>query len=474
MTDTSRPSGTDRVHRATPADAAPAQRSEPAGMPYPDCPQDLDRFGPTRADAAVRVHAEHVQADLEAQKRKWDKGFTRRRTLFGVASAGIAALGAQLVTTRVAFADPAATNRTLVVVFLRGGMDGLSVVQPLNDSNLKTMRPGLTIAADALLPAGRGFGLNPALLPLQPYWKAGTMAAVHAVATPDASRSHFQAQDCIERGAADVAVSTGWLDRVLHAMGPGTTFRAISEGNSLPRSLVGNEPAIVLQGVQNFTLQGSGAIRDKSIAALQALYTGLDHPLAGQAQATITAMAAAKKVGASNAAMGAQYPGGGFADGLRDIARLVKAKVGLRVAVLDVGGWDMHTNLGNIDNGAMKDNLTGLSTALAAFVKDLGPSFNDTTIVTMSEFGRRVEQNANAGVDHGHGGLMLLLGGGLKGGQVHGKWPGLSAGALDHGDVAGSNDYRDALGDLLTKRFGLGDLGPIFPGYKYKPMGVAV
>jgi len=442
-------------------------------IPRPHTAADLDRYGPTRAEAALRLHAERVTTDLAEQKRAWERGFTRRRTLFGVASAGIAALGAQLVTTRVAFADPATTNRTLVVIFLRGGMDGLSVVQPVNDNNLKTLRPGLTIAADALLPAGRGFGLNPALLPLQPYWKAGTMAAVNAVATPDASRSHFQAQDCIERGAADVAVTTGWLDRVLQAMGPGTTFRAVAEGNSLPRSLVGNEPAIVLQGVQNFALQGSTAIRDKSIAALQALYTGLDHPLAMQAQETITAMAAAKKVGTSNGGMAGTYPGGGFADGLRDIARLIKAKVGLRVAVVDLGGWDMHTNLGNIDNGAMKDNLTGLSAALSAFIKDLGGAFTDTTIVTMSEFGRRVEQNANAGVDHGHGGTMLLFGGGLNGGQVHGKWPGLSAGALDHGDVAGANDYRDVLGDLLTKRFGVVDMGPIFPGYKYKTMGVA-
>ncbi len=440
------------------------------GPPNPRTGAELDRFGPNRPEAALRVHAERVTAELTAQQRQWDRGFTRRRTLFGVASAGIAALGAQLVTTRVAFADPATTNRTLVVVFLRGGMDGLSVVQPSNDANLKAMRPGLTIAADALLPAGRGFGLNPALAPLQPYWKAGTMAAVHAVATPDASRSHFQAQDCIERGAADVAVSTGWLDRVLVGMGPGTTFRAVSEGSSLPRSLVGGEPAIVLQGVQNFTLQGSGSIRDKSIAALQALYTGLDHPLAGQAQETITAMAAAKKVGTGG--VSAQYPGGGFGDGLKDIARLIKAKVGLRVAVLDVGGWDMHTNLGNVDAGAMKDNLTGLSTALAAFIKDLGAAYADTNVVTMTEFGRRVEQNGNAGVDHGHGGVMLLLGGGLKGGQVHGKWPGLAPAALDHGDVAGANDYRDVLGDLLSKRFGVTNLAPVFPGYTYKPMGV--
>ena len=442
-------------------------------IPRPRTADELRRHGPTLADAAVRVHAEQVGADLVAQRERWRHGFTRRRALFGVAGAGIAALGTQLVTTRVAFADPATTNRALVVVFLRGGMDGLSVVQPANDANLRAARPTITIPAAALLPAGRGFGLNPALAPLQPFWTAGTMAAVHAVATPDASRSHFQAQDCIERGAADVSVATGWLDRVLAAMGPGTTFRAISEGSSLPRSLVGGQAALVLDGVQNFALKASStSVRDKSLAALAALYTGLDHPIAAQAQETLTAMAAARKVAATRATAGAGYPGGGFADGLRDVARLIKAKVGLRVAVVDLGGWDMHTNIGTVDNGSMKDNLGELAGTLAAFARDLGAQLADTTIVTMTEFGRRVEQNGNAGADHGHGGLMLLLGGGLNGGQVHGRWPGLAPAALDHGDVAGANDYRDVLGEALTVRFGLGNVAPIFPGHGYRPLGV--
>ncbi len=442
-------------------------------IPRPRTADELSRYGPTPGDAAVRVHAEQVSAELAAQRQRWRYGFTRRRALFGVAGAGIAALGTQLVTTRVAFADPASTTRSLVVVFLRGGMDGLSVVQPANDANLRKARPTITIPAAALLPAGRGFGLNPALAPLQPYWSAGTMAAVHAVATPDASRSHFQAQDCIERGAADISVATGWLDRVLQAMGPGTTFRAIAEGSSLPRSMVGGEPAIVLEGVQNFALKASSSsVRDKSLAALQALYTGLEHPVAAQAQETLTAMAAARKVAATRAAGAADYPGGGFANGLRDIARLIKSKVGLRVAVLDLGGWDMHTNIGTADNGAMRDSLGELAGTLAAFAKDLGPALADTTIVTMTEFGRRVEQNGNAGADHGHGALMLLLGGGLRGGMVHGKWPGLAPSALDHGDLAGANDYRDVLGELLTVRFGVGNVAPIFPGHRYQPLGV--
>jgi uncharacterized protein (DUF1501 family) len=132
----------------------------------------------------------------------------------------------------------------------------------------------------------------------------------------------------------------------------------------------------------------------------------------------------------------------------------------------------MHTGLGRVDNGEMKNHLTELAAAVTAFVADLGPALTDTTLVTMTEFGRRVQENSNAGTDHGHGGLMLLFGGGLVGGKVHGKWPGLAPAALDHGDVAGANDYRDVLGELLTRRFGVGSVADIFPGHAYNRIGV--
>jgi uncharacterized protein (DUF1501 family) len=171
----------------------------------------------------------------------------------------------------------------------------------------------------------------------------------------------------------------------------------------------------------------------------------------------------------------AKYPGGGLSGGLRDVAKLVKAKVGLRMAALDLGGWDMHTGLGNVDGGDMKRNLTHLSECLAAFVTDIGPeALSRVTIVTMSEFGRRVQQNANAGTDHGHGGGMLLLGGGLNGGRVHGRWPGLSSGALDHGDVAGANDYRDVLAEMLRTRFGVTNAQAIFPEHQPRRIGAFV
>jgi uncharacterized protein (DUF1501 family) len=464
---TTSPQHPDRADRA-----GLAPRPDPGVPSGPRRVEDLRRYGPSPAEAAIRLQAEAVSDALAAQRNRWRKGFTRRRVIAGAGAVGVAALSGQLVTTRVAFADPNTTRRTLVVVFLRGGMDGLSVVVPVSDPNLYRARPNIGVPAGAVLPANRGFGLHPALQPLQQYWTAGQLAAVVAVASPDASRSHFQAQDCLERGAASLSVHSGWLDRVLEAMGPGTTFRAIAESSSLPRSLVGGQNKIVLQGIENFNLQGSDGVRDKTIEALRALYTGLNHPVALQAQVTLQSLATARKIAAVPAGATAQYPGGGFADALKDVARLVKANAGLRVAAIDLGGWDMHTNLGRVDGGEMKNNLGELANALAAFAADLGPSLGDVTLVTMSEFGRRVQENGNAGTDHGHGGCMLLLGGGLNGGKVHGSWPGLAPGALDQGDVAGANDYRDVLAELLQARVGVTNLPAIFPGHTYRRLGV--
>jgi len=208
------------------------------------------------------------------------------------------------------------------------------------------------------------------------------------------------------------------------------------------------------------------------MAALQALYTGFDHPVATQALTTVKALNSAHRLAQTPYQTTAQYPGGGFSDRLRDLARLIKAKVGLRVATLDVGGWDMHTNLGNADGGEMRNNLTDLSNALAAFATDLGAGLDNVTIVTMTEFGRRVGQNGNNGTDHGLGQVMLVLGGGINGGKVHGKWPGLAPSALDNGDLAGANDYRDVLGEVLERRVGVGDVKKIFPDHTYRRLGV--
>jgi uncharacterized protein (DUF1501 family) len=186
----------------------------------------------------------------------------------------------------------------------------------------------------------------------------------------------------------------------------------------------------------------------------------------------VKALGSARKIADAPYNTTAEYPGGGFANRLKDVARLVKAKVGLRVATIDLGGWDMHTNLGNVNGGEMRGHVDEMAKALGAFATDLGPALDDVTLVTMSEFGRRVQENGNSGLDHGHGGLMLLLGGGLNGGKVHGKWPGLAPSALDNGDLAGANDYRSVVGEVLERGFGVSDIKKVFPDHQYSRIGV--
>ncbi len=397
---------------------------------------------------------------------------TRRQVLTG-AAASTAALGTGAVTARVAFAAGSGTG-TLVVIFLRGGMDGLSVVVPGDDLHLAEARPGIAVPTSQLLPLARGFGLHPALAPLHALWKQGQFTAVPATSTPDISRSHFQAQDCLERGGLAKGPTEGWLDRALDAMSPGTTFRAVGSGAILPRSLAGDQAPLALRSLDELRLITADNFHDRTVAALAGLYASLDHPLAAEATGGLASLDVAAKINATPYQPAATYPPGDFGMGLAQLAHLIKADVGMRVATIDVGGWDMHTFIGTVDHGAMKDQLTLLGQNLGAFAADLGDRLVDVTVVAMTEFGRRIEQNGSAGADHGHGATVLLLGGGLAGGTIHGSWPGLAPEVRDHGDVPGANDYRDVLGELVTARLGVGagTLGRIFPGHPYRPLGI--
>ena len=417
---------------------------------------------------AARVEAERVHRD-----ELWRGGFTRRRFLAGVGAAGVAALGSQLATARASFGQAGAG--TLVVVFLRGGMDGLAALVPATDPHLAAARPDIHVPEGALLPLDRGFGLHPALAPLHELWKRNQFTAVPAVSTPDISRSHFQAQDCLERGGSSTGTAEGWLDRVLDLMGPGTTFRALSAGATVNRALAGDQPALALHSVEAFKLHaGDAALRGRTVEALSTLYTGLEHPLAADVAATMEGLDVAAVMSASGYESASAYPEGEFAEHMAEVARLVKADVGLRVACVDVGGWDMHTGIGRVDDGSMTKALTSLGETLGAFATDLGGAIDRVNVVVMTEFGRRVEQNANGGTDHGHGAAVLLLGGGLAGGTVHGAWAGLAPDQLDQGDVPGWNDYRDVLAEVITARLGIGagDVPTVFPGHQPRPIGV--
>jgi uncharacterized protein (DUF1501 family) len=379
---------------------------------------------------------------------------------------------------QLAYADGAYTGDVLVVLSLRGGFDGLSAIVPAADPSYYAARPSIAVPQSRLISLNTTFGMHPAMAPLKPLWDAGTFGVVHAVGQADPTRSHFDAMDQMERAAPGSALRTGWINRMVGLTGSGSTFAASSLSTSIaPSSFLGPAPSVTLGSIDRFALDGSGDNRDRArwSTALRKMYQGTHQSIHGPAIATLDAMGTTSQMKQQGyrPANGAQYPNNSqVGDGLRDVARLIKAGVGLRVAALDMGDWDMHVDLGKSDNGWMHDQLTELSQALAAFATDIGPGMPGVNLVTLSEFGRRVEENGSGGVDHGHGNAVLMLGGGINGGQVLGRWPSVAPSVLDDGDLAGANDYRMILAELLEKRSGLNG-SKVFPGLSNARLGVA-
>ncbi|MBA2414428.1 MAG: DUF1501 domain-containing protein [Geodermatophilaceae bacterium] len=426
--------------------------------------------GQLSARARALAATEQLAAERSRQREQWSGGFTRRKFLAGAGMAAAAALGSQLVTTRYAYAVPGTGNgRALVLVFLRGGFDGLAAVVPAGDPDYAAARPGIGVPDSLLLPLDRRFGLHPALAPLHSYWGSRQLAFVHAVGGPHITRSHFQAMDQVERGVESGEARTGWLARALAESGPGTTFRATSESVSSPMSLAGSSGVVSLRGVDSIVLYRR---TEKVLAALGELYTGLDLLATEQVPVALQLLGEATALQETRYKPAAQYPAGYFASAMSDVARLIKSGTGLRVATVDVGGWDIHSNAGPAQGGDMTDHLTELGATLAAFAADLGSRLGQVTVLTMSEFGRRVAENGSGGTDHGHGNAMMVLGGSVAGGSVYGGWPGLGPSALVDGDLAGVNDYRDVLFEVSKAQLGLGSIDPVFPSHRYSPLGL--
>lgn len=446
-------------------------------MPHPDCPDWRD-LGPNHDEAMIRLMGDAVRADADERPEQWRRGFTRRQVLAGGLGLGVAALGAQLVTTRVSYAqaaddtEPSGNRRTLVVVFLRGGLDGLSVLVPADDPQLIAWRPDIAVRPGNLMRMDERFGLHPALGALKPMIDRGRVAAVPDIATPQLTRSHFQAQDCLERGGSGGASSRGWLDRVLESSGEGTTFRSMSMTSNLTRSLAGVSRSLVAEQPSDLTFRSPSEWGGATREALSTLYTGLDHPIAVHARIALDVDAQAATIAASQDSRPDIYPEGEFGQQLRMLSTLIRDDMGVRVATVDLGGWDMHTGVGDEGSGDMKDMLTALGDGLAAFFTDLGDKADSTTVILMSEFGRRVNQNASGGVDHGHGGLAIALGGGVRGG-VYGDWRGLDSPMLETGDLPGTNDFRDFLSEVVQGTVGLSSAqtSAVFDGWRPTSMG---
>lgn len=372
---------------------------------------------------------------------------------------------------------PLPRKKILVAIFQRGAADGLNIVVPHGESHYYQLRPTIAVprpakgSEDAIIDLDGFFGLHPSLAQLAPLYTQGHLAVVHAVGSPDPTRSHFDAQDYMESGTPGYkATRDGWMNRSLppeHM--PASPVRALAMGPVLPRSLRGPNPSLAVGSLGSFQIGNALAAQ-----SLETMYQEASDPaMRATGRETFEAMRLLAAIGRQpyRPADGAEYPRGRFGDSLRQVAQLIKADVGVEVAFADVGGWDHHVNeVGpRASQGQLALRLAEFGNGLAAFWRDLGDRGNDVVIVTMSEFGRTARENGNRGTDHGHANCMFVLGGGVRGGRVYGKWPGLAEEQLyERRDLALTTDFRDVLGELVHRHLGNRNLAQVFPGYQPK------
>ena len=378
-------------------------------------------------------------------------------------------------------ADGTRRRKTLVVVFQRGACDGLNTVIPYDDDLYRRLRPTIAVppprgsGRDAALDLDGHFGLHPALAPLLPLWKERILAPVHAIGSPDATRSHFDAQDFMESGTPGrKSTDDGWLNRHLRANpdDAASPFRGVSLTPTLPRSLQGQASAVAMSNLRSFQVRGGA--EGPAARGFEDLYDEATGTLGTAGQETFEAVQFLKRADPARyrPAAGAEYPRGRYGESLQQIAQLIKADVGVEAAFTEIGGWDHHAGEGGVQ-GQLAQRLREFGQALAAFRTDLGDRMQDVVVVTLTEFGRTARENGNRGTDHGHASVAFVMGGSTAGGRVHGRWPGLEAGQLYEGrDLAVTTDFRDLLGEVLSRHLGARDLRTVFPGYEPRFPGV--
>lgn len=416
--------------------------------------------------------------------------YSRRKFLVGC-SAAVAAMAGSRVSNLIFAADSAAARRDIfVLIFLRGGCDGLNLVAPTDDRFYVAARSQETLVSDhgdaKGLPLKSGLGkvdfrLHPKAGALKELYDSNALAIVHACGLTNGTRSHFDAMDLIERGAADSknkSLSSGWLARHLISIGAGGLLPAVGASSTIPDSLLASPHAVAVPDPGAFSLQTD----ERQRQILRELYKG-NAPIHRAGSNTLHALdVVAKKLPRDDSGNPppytpdhqADYGGEGasteLATALQTVARFIKMDVGLQVATVDYGGWDTHVYQGGIFSGLVE----GLSRGLGTFYRDLTNYQNRLTVLVMSEFGRRLKANESGGTDHGHGNVMLLLGGNVNGGRMFGSWPGLSTEQLDdQADLAVTTDYRMVLSEILVRRLANPKLGQVFPQIpNYKPIGI--
>ncbi len=393
----------------------------------------------------------------------------------GLTLLGLGSMPKFLVRTACAQSG-SSRKKILIAVFQRGAVDGLNMVVPHAEPVYYSLRPSIAIprpregSEEAAIDLDGFFGLHPALRPLVPLWEARRLAIVHACGSPDTTRSHFDAQDYMESGTPGVkSTRDGWLNRALGAKpAPSQAqFRAVAMGSALPRTLRGEIPCLAISNIADFDIRsGVGTLNARR--GFEALYErGVQDLLHGTGRETFEAVKMLKAADPLRyqPANGAEYPRGRFGDSLRQLAQLIKAEVGLEIGFVDPGGWDTHVAQGNAQ-GQLANRLQELAQGLYAFDRDLGDRMADVVILTMSEFGRTIQENGNRGTDHGHATVMLVLGGPVRGGKVYGRWPGLAPEQLFEGrDLRVTTDFRNLFGEVTVKHLGVPDSAPLFPGF---------
>ena len=410
----------------------------------------------------------------------YDEARTRlsRRAVLGTALAGGAiVLGptpggsgprAYAAPHRTAARLAGPTGSVLVVLSLRGAADGLSLVVPHGDPAYYTARPRIGVPQAALLAPDAMFGLHPALAPLLAMWNAGTLAAVHATGMATPNRSHFAAMEAIEDAAPGSTERTGWLNRLLGELPGASPLQGTAMGNQVPTSLFGVNPAFVVGRVDQAEVAGTDT-DGRRLLALKHAWKGNGR----MGQAVRDAISGAETFGAARdlpaGTQATAYPGSELGRALSDVSRIVRSGVGAEVITVDQGDWDMHTDLGTVEWGELQRNAGDLAASIAAFFADLGPAADRVTLVTLSEFGRRVKENDDYGTDHGFGNVMFVAGAGVRGGRYYGSWPGLTD-SLD-ADLLVTTDYRSVLTEVVTRRFGA-SVAQVFPGFAPQPVGV--
>lgn len=402
-----------------------------------------------------------------------------------VQQAGVTALGAAALASaapRMASAAPTPPARqapTLIAVYLRGGADMLGTVVPYGDKNYPKVHPTIAVpdpeskAARRALPLDDTFGFNPNMKALHALYEKGLCVPIVCVGSPHSTRSHFDAQDFMERGSpGQKMVTTGWLNRYLQATRTAgdANLRAVSLQSLLPRSLRGAFPVLAKPDQKaELALGMYSQLYRKSGPGPSATTSGQDtkKTIESLGARTIEQLSELTHVLEKAPPPIAKYPESGFGRQMRDLAKIIKAKRGLEVTALDYSGWDHHINEGPID-GQLGKKVGDVSDSIGAFVDDLGPQLmKNVLVLVMSEFGRTVRENANHGTDHGHGGFMLAVGGRVNGKKVHGKWTGLEANKLyDQRDLPVHTDFRVVFAAALQGTFGFDGIKEgLFPEY---------